>query len=124
MTKRKQKKTTDVATAVLTASNVPTAAAAQPEGLRRATVLISEADLKTLQEAERAGATVTVFSVGKAKGLTDAQRASRKAYRLRPDVHAKQQAYRAARAKRIRAEKAAAKAAAAVQPTQVEQNVP
>jgi aryl-alcohol dehydrogenase-like predicted oxidoreductase len=118
MTKRKQKKT-DVPTTPTAAVAAPSV---QPDGLRRVTVRLSEADANALQTANGQGVTVTAFA-STAKGLTDAQRTSRKAYRLRPDVRAKQQAYRAARAKRIRAAKAAAKAAA-VQPAQVEQSVP
>jgi hypothetical protein len=74
-----------------------------PTTLRRRMVLVSETDLQSMRTAFAAGttATVTVHPTEK-RDLTDEQRLRRKAYRQRPEVRAKQKAYRAARAQKVR----------------------
>jgi hypothetical protein len=71
--------------------------------LRRRMVLVSEADLRSMREAfaQQRSLTVTVHAPQKTE-LTEAQRERRKEYRQRPEVRAKQKAYRAARARRLR----------------------
>jgi hypothetical protein len=79
------------------------AAARQGGPLRRVAVLISEADVQAMQASFAEGRTASITAHAPAASkLTDAQREYRKDYRQRPEVRAKQKAYRALRAKRVR----------------------
>jgi hypothetical protein len=79
------------------------APAVAPTTLRRRMVLISEADVQSMKAAFAAGkeAVVTVHAVP-SRGLTDAQREKRRAYRQRPEVKERMKAYRQRRAARLR----------------------
>jgi hypothetical protein len=82
----------------------------RPDGLRRLMILIGETDLATLRASDGGPTTITAYRIGGGT-QSDKAKAYRAEYRKRPDVIAKQRAYRAARAKRLRAEKEADAAA-------------